>query len=138
MAQENLNNLGEDLQKKPEGGQEEIKNETKENLVKDLNESDYSQLVWEMYSKLVSGFKWSHNIEQESLSNGYVKICINDKLLTEKRGEPEMSVTIKKSGEINFRVNPYSHYEEYYFIAENLTPFEFINEMKKIKEYFKI
>ncbi|MFA7717142.1 MAG: hypothetical protein WC875_00285 [Candidatus Absconditabacterales bacterium] len=65
---------------------------------------------------------------------GNLKICVLAKGL-EKKPQEQIVITITKTGKIDVKLNPYNHYDEYYFISENLTYEEVINEMDNFASF---
>lgn len=133
-----INKLWEELENNQENKQEKITNKIKNDLAEDLELADYDKLVNQVNFKVSTGLKRNYNNSKETLSNGYTKISINRKWLDQEKSQPEIAITIKKNGDINIRINPYDHYDEYYFIAENLDLFDICKEIDNISLEYEI
>lgn len=105
---------------------------TQEDLVASLTQHGVAKMLAE---DLVWRFSDFFNIFGENRWE-YKKICLTNKLLTE-RAEPEIAITIQPNGKLNVHVNPYDTYDQFYFIAKDITVDQFEEEMDSIQESLK-
>jgi hypothetical protein len=69
-------------------------------------------------------------------ASGNHKICLLTKGL-EKKTQEQVVITVTKTWKINVNLNPYDHYDEYYFLGEKLTDEEVMNEMDNFSSFLQ-
>ena len=102
---------------------------TQEELVASLTQHGVAKMLAE---DLVWRFNEFFDISAENKGE-YKKISLTNKLLT-KRSEPEIAITIQPNGTLNVHVNPYNTYDQFYFIAKDITVDQFIKELDSIQK----
>ena len=105
---------------------------TQEDLVANLTQYGVAKVLAE---DLVWRFSEFFNIsaENKGRNNEYKKISLTNKLLTE-RSEPEIAITVQPNGTLNVHVNPYDTYDQFYFIAKDLSLDQFVGELDSIQK----
>lgn len=92
--------------------QEAVADALQGTLVKKIQDSLEEQSLW----------KW--NINTESKPGWFQKISICSKDVA-KKTEGQIAITVKPNWKISFHINPYEHFEDFYYIIENISPEEY-------------
>jgi len=106
--------------------------------IKDGASADVSknlQLVSKIYAELGAEFSYPQTINKESRGE-YTRISVVNPEV-ENRSEPEIVITLQPNGNVFFKINPYDHYEEFYFISKEITPEQLSGEIKRAKDVLK-
>ena len=120
MAGENLNKI--DWISQESLWFDKSSTEVKKDLVDFLGsvdkQSEYKDLV------LISLKKYAYSgwdLETERTKWWFEKISITSPHVSVRRSEPQIAITIKPDGKISIRVNPYDHYEDFYYNMQNIS-----------------
>lgn len=116
---EESNTLGKDL----------IETNTQENVAETLQET----LVKQIQDSLEKQSMWERDINIEEKPGWFQKISICSKNIT-KKAEGQIAITIKPNWTISFHINPYEHYEEFYYIAKNLSPEKYFQYSERFNQ----
>lgn len=74
------------------------------------------------------------NINILTLKAGNHMIGLREKGVDEKR-HPQVLLTVTKENLVNIKLTPYDHIEEYYFMAEKVTPQQALAEIENYKSF---
>jgi len=130
MAEKDVNKVNDgSLENTGEIGKEKIEEKTKQEITEELENKTKKVII-----DVVFSLSTLYTIKIEKKPNGIVRFSANNKILQPK-AEPEIDIFLKPNGKINFRINPYDNYYNFYFLAENLDSSVLSDEIKNTQEY---
>ena len=135
MTDNNLNQVPESSQEEGWKKMQSQISDIKWEVAQNLGESkEWDVLVQKVTADLSEKFGSVFNVSAETLRRWDRKINITPNSL-EKKWEAEITITVEPNSDIFIRINPYKHYQEYYYEQYKLSYEQFSKELENIEIY---
>lgn len=111
-----------------------MRTEYQKQQTEEIAETLQESLVKKILTSLEEMSSWERDIDTEDNRGWFKKILIFKKWIKRHKGVGQIDTVIRPDNTISLQINPYDHFDEFYYKAEHVSPEEYLRYSTKFNE----